>query len=291
MYDKIIKAESEEEAKAVIEKAYSEGYKWLNGAKEVTYYESKDIFYYLEKDKSITWGKSISPAFNIAKKHNLTILSAQEYLNDEVVLESGKYYVAEYKNLGSSYILKANKIDGKEISNSQAITIKGAIHKTYYNDTSFISYKSIRYANQDEIEWLDACIAAKKFIPLENVKKSSDNISTLEQEVKVGDIVVCVDNSGDVDLTYGKEYRVLEVDNHGYQIINDRGNNGDYYKHRFKLKSTPKEIKNFTDVKKGDVYKIEEPKESLIDIIAPRKQKSLKGKVEFKILEINKLIK
>lgn len=56
-------------------------------------------------------------------------------------------------------------------------------------------------------------------------------------KLKVGDIVVCLDNKGqDYDLIIGKVYKVVDVDNlNDPLIVNDNGDLNFYFSRRFRL--------------------------------------------------------
>jgi len=81
----------------------------------------------------------------------------------------GEYYLGSYEH---DYIMI---YDGKEECYSHFIEIK---QRRYNNNGSFrikgsfSKFKYKRLATQEEKNWLDACIQAEKFIPLDEVNQS-----------------------------------------------------------------------------------------------------------------------
>lgn len=87
--------------------------------------------------------------------------------------KTDEYYVVGYSD-GSEYLLLSNNVNRKQMYSCKVIDLK----LMFYCSFIFTEYTSIRLALPDEIAWLDACIAANKFVDKPKV-----------DEIKEGDIV------------------------------------------------------------------------------------------------------
>lgn len=78
-------------------------------------------------------------------------------------IKEGDYIIEEF-NDGRRFL----NLIGKNKKPKYFISID---EKYYYkpNNTQIFNQKSLRYATLQEKEWLDTCVKAEKFIPLENI--------------------------------------------------------------------------------------------------------------------------
>lgn len=109
-----------------------------------------------------------------------------------MILEKDKYY--SYNNSGFSYLFKVVPTTHKGSTDFIALRISG-IKPCFEPSSTFYSLEQYcMLATQEQIYWLDACIAANKYIPQSEVKpKLEPNKVEVFPGWFVGDVVVRVE--------------------------------------------------------------------------------------------------
>jgi hypothetical protein len=148
------------------------------------------------------------------QRNNYTIISYSEfeskYLNKITEFEPGKYYYVTYKSNNKSFINKyetTSKIEYFIEPRSDHYSTNGI--SGYVSDM-----RECRFATQEEIDWLEACHKAKKFIPKEEALKKPEGF-------KKGDyIVVLRDKSEDSDYIKNNHCYIHNGENIGFFYTN-----------------------------------------------------------------------
>ncbi len=140
------------------------------------------------------------------------------------------------KMLQDQELQKDETVDKFKIGDSIECIEPGPYNLTQGNIYKVENIKNEYVYVRDDNNILISCFS-NRFKEVNKIIKDNKVNSELNQHnVNVGDILICINSRGATDLTKDKEYKVIEVYPVTVSIIDDKGEDGNYYYKRFKKK-------------------------------------------------------